>query len=302
MAQASLNYLNYLNVIGYIINVFFTFFSVPVFGIPDNGELSDKYQTILTPSGWAFAIWGIIFTAEGIFAVVQMIPKFRNDPMVQDGIFIWYFVSCVAQSGWTLAFGYEVIILSLVFMISILVSLVMILVLQDRVQSDGSLLKYWLLRFPFSIHCGWIVSATCLNIGVVAVDAGSSAQMQSNLAIICLVFIVLCSFAATFLPKSPNYAIPGVACWTTLAIAFELNGPADNIANLFGEDIINAFKITSAVLCGFCFLWIVGFATYQLVTRSCGFQNKVEQGDVDGDVDGGEKEGDVTSNFQAVVD
>ena len=76
-----LNWLNYLNLIGYIINVFFTFLLVPVFGIPDNAELSEKYQTILTPAGYAFAIWGVIFVAEGIFAIAQMFPKFRSDPM-----------------------------------------------------------------------------------------------------------------------------------------------------------------------------------------------------------------------------
>merc|ERR1712150_350846 len=137
-----------------------------------------------------------------------------------------------------------------IFMISILFSLLIILVLQNKVESDGSLLEYWLFRFPFSIHCGWIVSATVLNIGVVAVDADSSATVQKNLAIFCLVFIVVCSFTATFLPISPNYAIPGVACWTTLAITIELNDPIEKIVTFFGEDTINGFKITNAVLCG----------------------------------------------------
>lgn len=271
--MTTLNYVNYLNLIGYIINVFFTFLSVPVFGIPDNGELSEKYQTILTPTGWAFFIWGVIFAAEGIFAIAQMFPRFRGDPMVQKGVSIWYFVCCVVQSGWTLSFGYEAILLSLIFMVSILISLVIILWLQNRVNSEksmlGSLLEYWLFQFPFSIHCGWIISATCLNIGVVAVNDDRSAKEQTYLAIFCLIFIVLCSVAATFAPKSPNFAIPGVACWTTLAIAIELNDPDEKLVTLFGDDTINRFKITSGVLCGFLFLWIVGFAAYQLVTRCC---------------------------------
>lgn len=282
---ASLNYLNYLNLIGYIINVFFTFASVPVFGIPDNGELSDKYQTILTPSGWAFSIWGIIFISEAAFAITQMIPKYRDHPMVQDGVSIWYFVSCVVQSGWTLSFGYEVIILSLICMVSILLSLGLILVKQNKVESDGSLEEYWLFRFPFSVHCGWIISATCLNIGVVAVNEGSSATVQTNLAVVCLVFIVLCSFAATFLPKSPNYAIPSVACWTTLALQAELGDPSEKIVATFSESTINGFRITAAVLSGFLFLWVVGFAAYQLKTRSCGFQKSAADDEEEGKVE-----------------
>jgi len=270
---ASLNYLNYLNLIGYILNCFFVFGAEDIFGYPSNAELSDKYPTILTPGGWAFAIWAIIFTAEGIFAVTQMVPKYRDHPMVQDGVKFWYFVSCLVQSGWTLAFGYEVIILSLIFMVSILLSLFMILVNQNNLESDDRTVgEYWLFRFGFAVHCGWIISATCLNVGVVAVNELASVEAQTNLAIVCLVFIVLCSFAATFLPKHPIFAIPGVACWTTLAITFELNDPSEKIAAFFSEKTINGFKITTAVLCGFLFLWIVVFATYQLVTRSCGFQ------------------------------
>ena len=51
-----------------------------------------------------------------------------------------------------------------------------------------------------------------------------------------------------------------------------MNDPSEKIAMFFSEKTINGFKITTAVLCGFLFLWIVVFATYQLVTRSCGFQ------------------------------
>lgn len=268
-----LNWLNYLNLIGYIINVFFTFLLVPVFGIPDNAELSEKYQTILTPAGYAFAIWGVIFVAEGIFAIAQMFPKFRSDPMVQKGVFIWYFVACVVQSAWTLAFGYEVIKLSLIFMLSILLSLVIILWLQNRVESDESgfsrVVTYWLLRFPFEIHCGWIISASCLNIGVVAVDEGRTAAVQRYVAIGCLIFIVICSSVATLLPKRPNFAIPGVACWTTAAIAVELNDPSDKIVAFFGDDTVNRFRIASGVLSGALALWIVGVVSYKLFARCC---------------------------------
>ena len=74
--------------------------------------------------------------------------------MVQDGVKIWYFVSCLVQSGWTLTFGYEQIVLSLIFMVSILLSLGLILVNQNKVMSDGTIGEYWLFRFPFAVHCG----------------------------------------------------------------------------------------------------------------------------------------------------
>ena len=60
-----------------------------IFG-PTNTQLSAKYQTLVTPAGWAFAIWGPIFIWEGIFAIVQMLPRFRSNPIIQDGIAYWW--------------------------------------------------------------------------------------------------------------------------------------------------------------------------------------------------------------------
>ena len=37
-----------------------------------NSEISAKYPTLVTPSGWAFSIWGIIFLSEGASVVWQL--------------------------------------------------------------------------------------------------------------------------------------------------------------------------------------------------------------------------------------
>ena len=66
-----MNKLNVANVLAYVVNTFVTFISMTgIFGLT-NGEVSAKYQTIITPAGWAFSIWGIIFTGELAFVVAQ---------------------------------------------------------------------------------------------------------------------------------------------------------------------------------------------------------------------------------------
>jgi hypothetical protein len=52
---------HYGNVLAYVMNVLITY-GIGVGGLfdrPTNGELSEKYQTLVTPIGWAFAIWGL---------------------------------------------------------------------------------------------------------------------------------------------------------------------------------------------------------------------------------------------------
>ena len=48
--------------------------------------LQPRYQTIITPASWAFAIWGVIFPAELAFVVVQCLPSARDSELVTSGV------------------------------------------------------------------------------------------------------------------------------------------------------------------------------------------------------------------------
>ena len=173
----SLNTNNYLNLVGCIINTLVTFSASSIFGFPDNAALSEKYQTLVsTPTGWTFAIWGIIFLFQGIFAIVQMLPKYRSDTFIHEGVSHWYFTACIFQAAWTFAFGYEVIWLSCVFMGGILFSLLQIVKKQVKIQST---MIDWR---------GWIAAAFAVNAVNIFVFAAGA---QLNWSYLPLVYAVL---------------------------------------------------------------------------------------------------------------
>ena len=225
-----LNYLNALNLIGYVVNVFFTFFSTLIFDIKGPGELSDKYQTIITPTGFIFSIWGVIFIFQGIFTVVQMLKDFRAVDLVRShssGVSYWYFITCIAQSAWTILFGKEMILQSTIAMLIILYSLVQFVQNQSS-QTNKSAKEIWLLTFPFQIHCGWIFCATMLNINVMAISMGAEGFFQTFLALISLGFLGVQAYLylglalGLFPPRHspPTHVavltIPSVFAWATV--------------------------------------------------------------------------------------
>ena len=57
--KPKLNHKNYLNVLAYILNIALVYGvgNAGWAGTPDNGELSRKYQTLVTPNSSAFLIW-----------------------------------------------------------------------------------------------------------------------------------------------------------------------------------------------------------------------------------------------------
>jgi hypothetical protein len=247
--ELQLNFKNFLNLIAYILNIMVVY-GMMMFGInntgwigtPYNGELSRKYQTIVTPASIAFLIWAVIFLAQGAWAVLQLLPRFRAHPMVQEGVWYWYSSVTAMQIGWTFAFAYEVIPLSLAFMLAILASLYAILYSQYYAKSNGSLSEFWALRFPFEVHAGWITAASALYVNVQVVSMDQSAYVQLAVAIVALAVLHAVSVWVLFFIARPNWTIACVLAWAFGWIYDELNKNSDRIAVTFSADTILGVK------------------------------------------------------------
>lgn len=269
----SLNRNNYLNLFGYLLNVAVTFGASSIFGFPDNAELSAKYQTIVTPAGAAFAIWGVIFLAQAAFVVSQMLPQNRENDMVQGGISYWYFVACLFQSAWTFAFGYELVGLSCILMFGILVSLSVIVFRQAHIhyQKEGlSTIRgsdCLLYEFPFSIHTGWISAAFAVNVNVAIVATGQSSHTQISFAYASIVYAMIIAITSISFISPPVFTIPYVLVWATMWIVIELNHPADKITATFTENQIShvrhAFLLTCILLC----VSSASYGLYKVISR-----------------------------------
>lgn len=255
----SLNVKNYANLVGYILNAVFVFGvgNLGWFGLPDNGELSEKYQTIITPDSRAFSIWPVIYIFQLIFAIMQMLPAYRAKPMVQSGVGYWYLAACIAQIGWTFSFATEVLVLSLIFMYIILICLMGLLISQYYLPFDPStstcsmkgLIEFWFFRFPFGLHAGWIAAASALNTNVVVVGASASASTQLAVGIISLAVLHALSVWCLFGFKCPNYTIPLVLSWANFFIYRELADPKQLIPDTFDADTITGVSNAALSVC-----------------------------------------------------
>ena len=274
--RQSLNWKNFGNLLAFVLNVLITYGvgQAGWLGTPDNGELSEKYQTIITPKGTAFAIWAVIFLFQGLFTVVQMLTSFRARPLVQEGVSYWYIITCIAQIGWTFTFAYEVNEAALLFMLVIWISLMALIIAQYYVKietetskscSMKGLMEFWLLEFPFSVHGGWITAASALNVCVITVDNKSSAATQLAVGIICLAVLHALSVWHLFGYKRPNYTIPCVLVWANGWIYGELQAPKQLIMDTFDQSIIDGIAYSAlsvAMIITIQIVLRVGFFTF----------------------------------------
>lgn len=239
----ALSKLNYVNLAAYIFNVIFTY-GIGVAGIgglPNNSDLSLKYQTLVTPIGWAFSIWGPIFISQAIFTVAQLLPKYRSSPLVTEGVGYWYALVCLAQSIWTISFSLEVNWLAFIFMFTILGFLAQLNKSQYNIEAPTNG-QWWLFKFPFQLHIGWIIAASFVNFSVLLVAYGSDDNMshQISVAICSLGCVWAIALYVLFVLTKPLVTVGGVAAWALGGIAAQLASPMqttiDDFAT-FGEEI-----------------------------------------------------------------
>jgi len=182
---------NLLNFLGYIISLATSYMGGVAgwFGGTPNIELGSTYQTLITPRASCLGyVWAAIFLLEGFFAMTQLLPRYRAQPLVQDGVGSIFFFVVTTQMAWTITFGFEMMIPAFISMFALLISLLIIVNRQWAVvkvetaaeerQKDLAAqppgLSYWLLRFPFAIHAGWIAVVTPLMLSVVLVKEGET--------------------------------------------------------------------------------------------------------------------------------
>jgi translocator protein len=248
--------LNIVNFLAFGFNLAITY-TVGVAGwlltLKTNAELSEKYQTLVTPVNWAFAIWGIIFLAQGIWVVVPVILQSqRNHPLLIEVGYDYLFV-CLAQAGWTFCFAFEFLGLSLVFMLLILSFLVRIVLTlhhdtvkkgerqqqqQQQQQLPGGVCSrlgtYLLWQFPFTIHCGWIIAASVVNANVVLFALVPNADILQFIAAL-ISLLGLLGVAAVSIRYFDVLVIPLVIAWALGGVFAELSNPKESIDDLFSD-------------------------------------------------------------------
>lgn len=210
---------NVLNAAAYAVNFAMTGASF-LLPMDNRGELSEKYQTIITPAGPAFSIWGVIFIWELVFVVAQFFPRFRHSKVVAAVSPFWV-ATCFFQTLWTPLFAFEILPGALAVMLCILISLIGLITKVDGLGRQ-SCLRESLLIAPFGVHCGWILCASALNFNVVLV---AQRWDQTDLLASAIVSLAVVFAGANILSMSlsnANFLIPLVLAWASLWINREL--------------------------------------------------------------------------------
>ena len=180
--------------------------------------ISDKYSTYITPAGYAFSIWGLIYLGVISFTIYQL---FASTSKHLDGIRSLFILSSAANVAWILAWHNQYLGLSVLAMLVLLSSLVLI-----NLQTRGfrQTADIWFVKAPFSVYFGWVSIAMVLNIAIYLISTGIT--VNDNLSsIIGSALLITVTVIGVILREKLNIALyPVTLAWAIAAIAVEQSG------------------------------------------------------------------------------
>lgn len=205
------------------------------------GNVSDQYRTLITPEGYAFSIWGLIYFLLLVFVIYTGRSLFKPEKKEADGfvekIGWWFVISCVANCTWIMAWLYGYAGLSVLILVTAMISLLMILLPAIKFGTEGA--KKWFVNIPFQIYAGWmsvaLIVATASWLHKIGWDGFGISETAWTILLISIASVI--HLLMTWKKGAPFFAIVGA--WAFVAIAQ---------ANRQGNSTLYILAISAAIV------------------------------------------------------
>ncbi|MEP6946372.1 MAG: TspO/MBR family protein [Acidobacteriota bacterium] len=180
--------------------------------------ISNKYPTVLTPAGYAFSIWSLIYVGMIAFSIYQVLPsnliRFRT-------VRTLYILSCLFNCGWIFFWHREAIGICLALITGLLISLFLMM---REFRGSASTGEALFTKAPFGLYAGWVTAATLVNLAVFLSATGTSmtAQTWNIFGGACLILAAVAAVAVRF--SFRHFLYPLAVAWAAAAIAIKQAG------------------------------------------------------------------------------
>ena len=209
--------------------------------------VSEAYRSPVTPAGFSFYIWGLIYLGCLAIAAYQLLPG-QHARRVHRRTGWWLAGGFLANAFSVLIFGTRVIWLAQI----LLVILVVCLVFAARgflvVGPASSAAEEILLRLPVMIYLGWATLVTAAGFATTFRSWGMSASARwvNEIGVV----LVLSATIMSLFVLSRLVAVIGfllTACWALLAVALATHSNSVRLASVLAILIMIAVVIGRAL-------------------------------------------------------
>ncbi|XP_012939472.1 uncharacterized protein LOC101845778 [Aplysia californica] len=244
--------------------------------------VSSMYPLNITPAGWAFSIWGVIYLLQLSWILYSLAlicrqtpegPAYLNPMVLSPAFFIFFSLSSAFNISWLFLWDQLLFLASFIFLACIAVSLYLtvtiaanrVVLYRENLIDNGRGCEVSFLQVAVvngvSMYATWTTIATLINLGVVLVYKWSRPISNENASIICLgilavIAVVYVGLDITVLERYTRYSVTPylVVTWALSAIIAK-NWDPKNASSIIAAVLLGAFGLASFMK--------VGLATYR---------------------------------------
>ena len=180
--------------------------------------ISNHYPTSITPAGYAFSIWSLIYFGLVAFSIYQLLPanleKFRP-------VRSFYILSCALNCAWIYFWHNDQIVICLAIIAALWFTLFLI---NHKLRSPETNTDNWVAKGTFGIYFGWVTAATLVNFAVMLVHLGVQLSPTANTTLAVALILFAAAVGVFMRVRYRNYFFPLAIAWALTAIAVKQSG------------------------------------------------------------------------------
>jgi len=198
--------------------------STTLIGGKTTAQVSDANPTLITPAGYVFSIWGVIYVLLGVFVVFQALPSEKGREF--RGKVGWLFtISSILNIVWLFLWQFEYLILSVIIMFLLLATLILIYLRLEIGKSKVQLREKIAFHLPFSVYLGWITIASIANVAatLVSVNWDGFGISQETWATLIVIVALLIAILVVLTRKDVAYGLVVILALLGIAVKQSAN-------------------------------------------------------------------------------
>ena len=117
-------------------------------------DISDMYKTLITPAGYAFSIWGIIYLALAISLLILFFKyRDRNIQDIISRVSKLFWISAILNMLWIISYSLNMIVVSFILIILLTISIIYINIILLDIEL---ITDQYIIPFCFVIFGVWL--------------------------------------------------------------------------------------------------------------------------------------------------
>jgi hypothetical protein len=213
----------------------------------NTADVSAHYSTLVTPAGFTFSIWGVIYVLLFVFIVFQLLPRHRQDSFNSQVGYL-FILSSIFNIAWLFLWQYDYIVASVPMILALLASLIAIYLRLHIGRSQVSFREKLSVHLPFSVYLGWITIASIADAAAALVSVNWDGFGVSPTVWALVVIVLALIITLTVLGTRRDVAYGLVVIWALVGIAASQGGYPEVVTTAEGGAIVTVIAVVAVAL------------------------------------------------------